>query len=148
MTDLSELYQQMILDHNKSPRNYRVMTLPSCQAEGLNPLCGDKIHLYVKLNDNVIEEVTFQGEGCAISTASASMMTEALVGKTVGEANQIFDKIHALLTGSGEEAPEGLGKLAVLSGVKQYPMRVKCATLSWHALKNALSNSDEIAQTE
>ena len=147
MTDITDLYQEVILDHNKNPRNFEVMLQPDRTAEGYNPLCGDKVKLFLKLDGDRISGISFQGAGCAISTASTSIMTEALKGKTVLEAKELFEKVHSLLTES-EGFAEGLGKLAVLAGVRQYPMRVKCATLSWHALMNALGDSEQVAVTE
>lgn len=138
--DLDDLYQQVILDHGKNPRNFRVLDGANRTAEGLNPLCGDHFNLFVKVDDGgVIRDVAFQGQGCAISRASASLMTQAVKGKPVGEALALFDKVHLLVTeGPDKVDPAELGKLAVLSGVCQFPTRVKCASLAWHTLKSAL----------
>ncbi|HET7753113.1 MAG TPA: SUF system NifU family Fe-S cluster assembly protein [Anaeromyxobacteraceae bacterium] len=138
--DLDDLYQQVILDHGKNPRNFRVLEDANRAAEGLNPLCGDHFNLFLKVDDGgVIRDISFQGQGCAISRASASLMTQAVKGKPVAEAAQLFDKVHALVTEGPEKVdPADLGKLAVLSGVCQFPTRVKCASLAWHTLKSAL----------
>lgn len=138
MFELKDLYQEVIVDHNRAPRNFRRIEHPTCVAEGYNPLCGDRLTVYLTLRGDVIEDVAFEGEGCAISVASASLMTESLKGKTIAEAASLFDGFHDLLTGKSiEEA--GLGKLAALIGVREYPSRVKCATLCWHAIKSALA---------
>jgi nitrogen fixation NifU-like protein len=144
MSDLRELYQQVILDHNKAPRNFREITPCDHEADGYNPLCGDKIHVYIALENGTIADVSFQGEGCAISKASASMMTDALKGKSVEEAKALFDEFQAMIT-CGLPAP---GKLAVFAGVREYPMRVKCATLAWHTMKSALEGRSNAATTE
>jgi len=144
MSDLRELYQQVILDHNKAPRNFRAIEPCEHEADGYNPLCGDKVHVYVTLDGDTIEDVAFQGEGCAISKASASMMTEALKGKTVAEAKSLFDEFCTMVT-CGIPAP---GKLAVFLGVREFPMRVKCATLAWHTLKAALEGKHDPATSE
>ena len=144
---LRDLYQEVILDHNKRPRNFRVLDPATHHAAGHNPLCGDQITVYANVEDGVIKEVAFQGQGCAISTASASLMTTALQGKTVAEAETLFGKFHDMVTGEGNAPPE-LGKLAVLTGVRDYPSRVKCATLAWHALQAALQNQTEAVTTE
>jgi nitrogen fixation protein NifU and related proteins len=142
MDDLGDLYQEVILDHSKRPRNFAPLQDASATAEGYNPLCGDKVKIQLKLEGDVIKEAVFQGSGCAISTASASLMTETLKGRTRAEAEQIFERFHDLVTGkSGTAAQAELGKLAVFSGVQEYPMRVKCATLAWHTLKAALKAS-------
>ncbi len=151
MSDLRELYQTTILDHNKKPRNFRVPDEANRSAEGHNPLCGDQISLHLAVDeDGVIQDLGFQGSGCAISTASASMMTQALKGKKVDEAMGLFDSFTELVTGDPLEEPEtdGVGKLAVFAGVREYPMRVKCATLAWHTLKSAVLESGETAKTE
>jgi nitrogen fixation protein NifU and related proteins len=139
MAGLSELYQNVILEHNRSPRNYRTMDDASRTAQGSNPLCGDQVTVWVRLEGDRIGDVSFQGAGCAISKASASLMTGAVKGKTRAEANALFERFHRLITGrlSREEA-ETLGKLTVFSGVSEFPVRVKCASLAWHALKSAL----------
>ena len=145
---LRELYQEVILDHSKNPRNFRVLE-GARLAKGYNPLCGDRITLFVDVEDGVVRNVGFQGAGCAISTASASMMTEALKGKTEAEAEKLFQAFHSVVTGKSEEANEDeLGKLAVFAGVRDYPVRVKCATLAWHTLKAALAQEEEAVSTE
>ena len=151
MDDLRELYQATILDHNKKPRNFRVLEDANREADGHNPLCGDKLTVFVELGDeDQVENVRFEGEGCAISTASASLMTEYVKGKKVKEARDAFDRFHELVTGPPAEAAptEGLGKLAVFAGVREYPMRVKCATLAWHTLIAALEADGSVAKTE
>ncbi|RMD86306.1 MAG: SUF system NifU family Fe-S cluster assembly protein [Candidatus Dadabacteria bacterium] len=154
MSDLRDLYQEVILDHSRNPRNFGKPPAPTHRAEGYNPLCGDRIELYLELDGDTIRNASFEGSGCAISTASASLMTESLKGRSVAEARALFGKVHAMLTGHDEQrAGEGpdvaLGKLAVFEGVRQYPVRVKCASLPWHTLKNALEGkSDEVAVTE
>ncbi len=150
MSDLTDLYQEVILDHNRSPRNFGALPDATRTADGHNPLCGDRLRLYIKLDGNRIDDVKFEGAGCAISKASASLMTEAVRGKTVDEARVIFDQFHELVTG-GREADlddEVLGKLAVLGGVREFPVRVKCASLAWHTLKSALAGEDIVAKTE
>ena len=150
MDDLRELYQATILGHNKKPRNFRAIEDASHEADGHNPLCGDQLTLYVKVApDGTLEDVSFQGTGCAISKASASLMTDHVKGKTLAEVSDDFERFHDLVTSSpSEEAnTDGLGKLAVFSGVREYPMRVKCATLAWHALKSALDGG-QTAHTE
>jgi nitrogen fixation NifU-like protein len=139
MSDLSELYQEVILDHNRRPRNFRMLDEPTRTQEGYNPLCGDRLTLYVKLEGDVIRDVAFQGVGCAISKASASLMTDALKGKTVGEARALFDRFHEMVTSSPDLPAPDLGKLSVFAGVREYPTRVKCASLPWHTLKAAVS---------
>jgi nitrogen fixation NifU-like protein len=148
--ELNDIYQQMILDHNRSPRNRRPLADPDRRVEGYNPLCGDHITVFLKLADNIVQEVTFEGSGCAICTASASMMTEALKGKTLEEAKSLFKKFHALVTGGSHEVIEGpgLGKLEVFSGVCRYPARVKCATLAWHTVEAAMEDREEQVTTE
>ncbi len=156
MNDLRELYQEMILDHSRNPRNRGVLEHATHRAEGRNPVCGDQVTVWIDVDDGgVIRKVTFDGKGCAISTASASLMTEALVGRTVEEARRLFAEVHGMLTGdpSGEQAAaasgrEDLGKLEVLSGVKEFPMRVKCASLPWHTFLAALEGRDDPARTE
>ncbi len=142
MTDLTDLYQEVILDHNKSPRNYGEPDSFNRDAVGHNPLCGDRIRLYLQLDDDRITDVAFQGSGCAISQASASLMTEALKGMAVAEFEKLFGTFHSLVTGKTVEgSQEELGKLVVFSGVSQYPVRVKCATLPWHTLRAALNQA-------
>ncbi len=146
---LRELYQEVILDHSKNPRNFRALPGASRQAKGYNPLCGDRISIFVDVENGVVRNVGFQGAGCAISTASASMMTEALKGKTEAEAEKLFTAFHDLVTGKSELVDgDGLGKLAVFAGVSDYPVRVKCATLAWHTLKAALAQQEEAVSTE
>ncbi len=147
MTELNDLYHDIILDHGKRPRNFRKMDQESAHAEGYNPLCGDKISLQLKLDGGVVTDVAFQGSGCAISTASASLMTETLKGKTRAQAERLFERFHQLLTGDGAAADD-LGKLVVFSGVRQYPIRVKCATLPWHTMRAALGGLAEVVSTE
>ncbi|MCC6858361.1 MAG: SUF system NifU family Fe-S cluster assembly protein [Bryobacterales bacterium] len=146
MSGLEDLYQQVIVDHSRRPRNFRPLQ-GSRQAEGYNPLCGDRVTIYVNLEGDKVKEVAFQGSGCAISTASASLLTEALKGKTLAEAGQMFERFHELVTHGGA-APASLGKLAAFAGVSEYPTRVKCATLPWHTLRAALKNAPEVVSTE
>ena len=149
MSDLRALYQQLILDHNRRPRNRRALEGEAARrAVGHNPLCGDRVTVYVRLADGVVEDVSFEGEGCAISTASASMMTEALRGRPVDEVRRIFQRFHAIVTGEARPDPEAMGKLAVFAGVSEYPARVKCATLAWHTLEAALEGADAPVSTE
>jgi nitrogen fixation NifU-like protein len=138
--ELSELYQETIIDHYRRPRNFGAPPAFTHRAEGFNPLCGDRVTVYLNIVDDVIQDVRFEGNGCAISTASASLMTEALKGKPASEAEPLFERMHALLTGSGEDQAPGIGKLAVLSGVRAFPTRIKCATLAWHTLHAALQD--------
>jgi nitrogen fixation NifU-like protein len=144
---IDDLYQETILDHSKRPRNHHEMADANRRAEGYNPLCGDKLKLYLKLENDIVQDASFEGSGCAISTASASLMTESLKGKTREEALKLLDKFHDLLT-TDATAAKDLGKLVVFCGVRDYPARVKCATLAWHTLKSALADSDEVASTE
>ena len=154
MSDLRELYQDTILDHSKHPKNYGKLEGATHHAEGYNPLCGDRVEVFVALDGERLKDIRFLGQGCAISTASASLMTETLKGKTLTEALALFEKLHDVVTGQEHHAKSGvvepeLGKLAVLEGVKQYPLRVKCATLAWHALKNAVTGkTEDVAITE
>lgn len=150
MSDLRELYQEVILDHQKKPRNFREIGDSSGRAEGHNRLCGDRVTVYLKVEDGKVADVSFQGSGCAISTASASMMTEALKGKTLEEMEALFRTFHEMLTGTPyeAEAKPALGKLAVFSGVREFPARVKCATLAWHTLQAALEGSESTVSTE
>ncbi|WP_333840914.1 Fe-S cluster assembly sulfur transfer protein SufU [Pelomicrobium sp.] len=148
MADLRELYQEVIFDHNRNPRNFRKMEDAHRHAEGYNPMCGDKVTVYLKLEGEVIGDVSFQGSGCAISTASASLMTEALKGKTLEEAQRLFQAFHAMVTDSDEGGHADLGKLEVLAGVREFPARVKCATLAWHTLHAALSDQKTPVSTE
>ena len=146
MSDLANLYQEVIIDHGRRPRNFRELEDATRTVEGVNPLCGDQVTLYVKLADGQIEDIAFQGTGCAISQASASLMTAALKGKTQGEALALFGRVYAMLTEgpNGEGHPEELGKLAVLSGVWEFPTRVKCAVLAWHTLRSALESESTL----
>ena len=146
MVDTSELYQQVILDHNRSPRNFRVIQFPSGHAEGQNPLCGDIVSIDLALEGDVISDIAFQGAGCAISTASASLMTEQIKGRTREDAIAVVDQFRGLVTGKNE--PVDLGKLAVFSDIRHYPTRVKCATLAWQTLQAALEGSEETVTTE
>ncbi len=147
--DLHDLYQDMILDHNRRPRNRRAIADADCSAVGHNPLCGDRVTVYVNVEDDVVEDVSFEGSGCAISTASASLMTETLKGKTVAEARALFKRFHGLITGEAEEPGDpDLGKLEVFSGVGKYPARVKCATLVWHTVNAALEKRQDTISTE
>ncbi len=151
MSDLLDLYQEVILDHNKRPRNFGELADPHQQAEGHNPLCGDRLTVDLILDEDRIVELRFRGQGCAISTASASLMTEAVKGKTVAEAELLFEGFHEMLTGDPSvpaEAAGELGKLAVFSGVREFPIRVKCATLPWHTLRAALRASPQAVTTE
>jgi len=148
--ELKELYQQVILDHNKSPRNFRLMENATQHAEGYNPLCGDHVDIYLLIEDGIIKDVSFKGEGCAISKASASLMTSILKGKTKEEAEKLFEKFHDLVTGKLGDSPsiEALGKLAVFAGVQEFPVRVKCASLAWHTMINAINGEQEKVTTE
>ena len=144
---IDDLYQETILDHSKRPRNHHSLTDANRKAEGYNPLCGDKLKLYLKMDGDVVRDASFEGAGCAISTASASLMTKSLKGKTREEAMRLIDKFHDLLT-TATPASHDLGKLVVFCGVRDYPARVKCATLAWHTLKSALNGTGEVATTE
>lgn len=150
MNDITDLYQELILDHNKRPRNFRRMEGTARMAEGYNPLCGDRVTVYVEVEGDVVKDVSFEGSGCAISTASASLMSESLKGKTVAEAVSLFEKFRGLLTGKATKDDEGpaLGKLKVFSGVGRFPARVKCATLVWHTFYAALKQKQEEVSTE
>lgn len=148
MSDLRDLYQEVILDHSKRPRNFRVPTGRAKHASGNNPLCGDQLTVYLRIEAGVVTEVTFQGSGCAISTASASLMTEALVGRPVEEIAPLHQQVHALLTGTATTRAGELGKLEVLAGVSEFPVRVKCATLAWHTLMAALQGASAAVSTE
>ena len=140
MSDLTELYQEVILDHNRRPRNFRMIDDATCRQEGYNPLCGDRLMLYVRLDGNRIGDVAFQGSGCAISKASASLMTDALKGKSVNEARAMFDQFHAMITSTPGTPTEDLGKLSVFAGVREFPTRIKCASLAWHTMKAAVAH--------
>ena len=148
MSELTDLYQEVILDHNRRPRNFRTMEGASRTQEGYNPLCGDRLTLYVRLDGDRIGDVSFQGTGCAISKASASLMTDAVKGKTVEEARAIFDRFHEMVTSSPESVVPEIGKLAVLAGVREFPTRVKCASLAWHTLKAAVAGGEGPVSTE
>ena len=150
MSDLRELYQEVILDHSKSPRNFRRLDNADLCADGYNPLCGDKISVFLNIDGDTVREVTFQGSGCAISMASASMMAQSLDGATTEEIEVRFDTFHKLVTGKldFDTASPELGKLAVFAGVSKFPVRVKCATLAWHTLRAALNRREEAVSTE
>jgi nitrogen fixation NifU-like protein len=150
MGDLRELYQTTILDHNKQPRNFRVPEGANREAAGHNPLCGDRVTVYVRLEDGVVKDIGFQGNGCAISTASASLMTQVVKGHSVAEVQKLFDAFHELVTGDPQREvdEDAVGKLAVLGGVREYPVRVKCATLAWHTLRAALAGEAVTVKTE
>ena len=146
--DLRDLYQDLIIDHNRSPRNFRKLPDADHSAEGFNPLCGDKLTLYLRMQGDRIEDIAFEGSGCAISVASASLMTEHLKGRTESDARTLFERVHGLLTGTPDSDPAALGKLAALAGVRAYPTRVKCATLCWHTLTAALDQREVPVSTE
>ncbi|WGS84256.1 Fe-S cluster assembly sulfur transfer protein SufU [Methylomonas sp. UP202] len=147
--DLRDLYQEVIFDHNRNPRNFRIMEEANRRVDGFNPLCGDKLTLFLKIDDHVIQDASFQGSGCAISTASVSLMTEIIKGLTEDEAEALFKQFHEMTTGKTEDVNlEAIGKLAVLAGVREYPARVKCATLAWHTLDAALKNEAQSVSTE
>ena len=147
MSELSELYQQVILDHNKKPRNFRKLETANRSAEGYNPLCGDQLNIYLQVEDDQLKDVSFEGSGCAISKASASMMTQAVKGKSKQEAELIFDEFHRMVTGrlNEEKEPNQLGRLTIFAGVRDFPVRVKCATLAWRTLHAALNNQPTIS---
>jgi nitrogen fixation NifU-like protein len=148
MSGLGDLYQEVILDHNRRPRNFRAIDEATRTQEGFNPLCGDRLTLYVKLEGDVIRDVAFQGSGCAISKASASLMTDALKGKTVTEARAMFERFHDMVTSEPESPAPDLGKLSVLAGVREFPTRIKCASLAWHTLKAAVAGETGPVSTE
>jgi nitrogen fixation protein NifU and related proteins len=150
MSDLTDLYQEVILDHNRRPRNWGALPDATQKAEGYNPLCGDRLTLHVRIDADRIAAVSFEGSGCAISKASASLMTDAVKGRTLVEALELFDCVHQMLTTPIDRPVDEsrVGKLAVLSGVREFPARVKCASLAWHTLKSAITNPEEIARTE
>ncbi len=149
MSELSDLYQQVILDHNKKPRNFRKLETANHRAEGYNPLCGDQLTVYLKVEDDAVKEVSFEGSGCAISKAAASMMTQAVKGKGKEEAEALFNDFHRMVTGEDyeNEAEGRLGNLKIFEGVREFPVRVKCATLAWHTMHAALNNQ-ELVSTE
>jgi nitrogen fixation NifU-like protein len=144
VSDLRDLYQELILDHGRQPRNFRAIEGASGEADGYNPLCGDKVHVYVKVEGDVVTDVSFTGDGCAISKASASLMTQALKGRTTADAERLFESFHALVTGQGDSTEAAAGKLDVFAGVAEFPARVKCASLSWHTLRAALAGRDAV----
>ena len=149
MGTLAALYQDLILDHNRSPRNYRSLPDANRKAEGYNPMCGDRLTIWLRMEDGRIDDAAFQGSGCAISRASASLMTAAIKGKTLDEAEALYSRFHQLVTGTMQATEAAsLGKLAAFGGVSNFPARVKCATLSWHALKAALEQPDSVVTTE
>jgi nitrogen fixation NifU-like protein len=150
MDDLRDLYQEMLLDHHKHPRNYRKLENANRQSEGFNPLCGDKVNVYLILRDDVIEDIAFESAACAICTASTSIMTEVIKGKTLDEVEQLFGRFHDLVTADpeAETDTDTLGKLAIFAGVREYPIRIKCATLPWHTMQAAIKKSDDPATTE
>lgn len=148
MSDLRGLYQEVILDHSKRPRNFRVLEGATAHADGYNPLCGDRLTLYLRLDGDRISDIAFKGSGCAISTASASILTETLKGKTRAQAEGLFEGFHSMVTGTSKGGGSELGKLAVFSGVSEFPARVKCATLAWHTLKSALAGDSQPATSE
>ena len=151
MSDLRDLYQEVILDHGRKPRNFKKLESANHKAEGYNPLCGDRVTVYLTLDGDVVREVSFEGKGCAISTASASMMTEILKGKTRKDVEELFHKFHGMITGDQASAAAqaaDMGKLGVFSGVCEYPARVKCATLAWHTLQAALEGQQQPVSTE
>lgn len=147
MSELSDLYQQVILDHNKKPRNFRRLETANRVAEGYNPLCGDQLNVYMQLEDEVVKDISFEGSGCAISKAAASMMTQSIKGKTKQEAENLFDEFHRMVTGQLDEeaTPHNLGRLTIFSGVRDFPARVKCASLSWHTMHAALNGEDAVS---
>jgi nitrogen fixation NifU-like protein len=150
LSELQDLYREVILDHNRQPRNFGELERADRVIEGVNPLCGDRVTLYVKLDGDRVEDIRFKGTGCAISVASSSLMTERIKGSTVSESLELFDKVHGMLT-KGSDASEDLdelGKLAALSGVREFPSRVKCASLGWHAMRTALTGPDDRVSTE
>ena len=148
--ELRDLYQEVILDHSKSPRNFREMPDHDRKIDGYNPLCGDKITLFMKIEDNIVKDVSFQGQGCAISTASASLLTEIMKGQAVEVADKLYEDFHKLVTTPPDQPiyVENLGKLKVFSGIREFPMRVKCATLCWHALQSALKDNLDVVTTD
>jgi nitrogen fixation NifU-like protein len=143
MSELNELYQEVILDHNRRPHNFRVIDAATAKREGYNPLCGDRLTLYLTVTGNVITDAAFQGSGCAISKASASLMTDAVKGKTVAEARELFEQFHAMITSNPSTPAADLGKLSVLAGVREFPTRVKCASLAWHTMKAAVAREGD-----
>jgi nitrogen fixation NifU-like protein len=145
MSDLNELYQEVILDHNRRPRNYRRLEGASHHAEGYNPLCGDRVTVFVQIDGGRISDVAFEGSGCAISKASASLMTDRVKGSTVAEARDLFERFHRMVTTPPDQEVEELGKLSALAGVREFPVRVKCASLAWHTLKAAMDQEEKVS---
>jgi nitrogen fixation NifU-like protein len=147
MSELSDLYQQVILDHNKKPRNFRKLENANYSAEGYNPLCGDQLHVYLEMEDEIVKEISFEGSGCAISKAAASMMTQSLKGKSKQEAETLFHEFHGMVMGEFDEegTPNGLGRLTIFSGVRDFPARVKCASLAWHTMRAALHGEEKVS---
>jgi nitrogen fixation NifU-like protein len=147
MSELSELYQAVILDHNKKPRNFHKLENANHTAEGFNPLCGDQLNIYLQLEDDLVKDISFEGSGCAIWKASASMMTQAVKGKTKQEVETLFDEFHRMVTGNLDEEnePNNLGRLKIFAGVREFPVRVKCATLSWHTMHAALEEKGQVS---
>ena len=150
MSELRELYQQVILDHNKNPRNFGALAQANRSQEGYNPLCGDHLHVHLHVQDGLIQDIKFEGSGCAISKASASLMTAAVKGKSTAKAEALFEQFHQLVTSDPDDPvdPEQLGKMAVFAGVREFPMRVKCATLAWHTMKAAVEGDQAAVTTE
>lgn len=146
--DIADLYQELIVDHSRRPRNFRRLENATHHADGFNPLCGDSVKVYVDLDRGVVRDVAFEGEGCAISKASASLLTESIKGKSRVEVEQLFSKFRDLVTGTRQADASGLGKLAVFSGLRGFPTRVKCATLAWHTLRAALQEKSDVVSTE
>jgi nitrogen fixation protein NifU and related proteins len=146
-SDLQDLYQEVILDHNKRPHNFRAIDNAQ-KAEGYNPLCGDRVTIYLRMENGRVADASFQGSGCAISKASASLMTDSIKGKTLDEVNDLFERFQAMITRAPDAPVEELGKLAVLAGVRQFPMRVKCASLAWHTLRSAAAAEHDVVSTE
>jgi nitrogen fixation protein NifU and related proteins len=147
MSELQDLYQEVILDHNRRPRNFRALG-SGRHAEGFNPLCGDRLTVYLEIDDGVVSDVSFQGSGCAISKASASLMTESVKGKSVSDVARLFERFQQMITAPADTPVDQLGKLEALAGVRQFPIRVKCASLAWHTLRAALDARDEVISTE
>lgn len=147
-SEVKELYQQVILDHNRSPRNFKKLEDANHFSEGFNPLCGDHINIFLKIENEIITDISFQGQGCAISKSSASVMTSILKGKTIEEAKNLFNKFQELVTGKDNFEIDEIGKLAVFQGVREFPARVKCASLPWHTMNNALKNEIKVTSTE
>lgn len=147
MSELSDLYQQVILDHNKKPRNFRKLENANYSAEGYNPLCGDQLHVYLEMEDEVVKDISFEGSGCAISKAAASMMTQSLKGKSKQEAETLFHEFHGMVMGEFDEegTQNGLGRLTIFSGVRDFPARVKCASLAWHTMRAALHGEEKVS---